>query len=115
VVGTMAGQMIMQGFVRFQIPIWVRRLVTMLPAFAVVALGTNATQALVLSQVVLSIALPIPMIALVVFTRRRDLMGRFANSNLTTAAALFATAIVLLLNGVLIVHTLGLPVYSLMH
>jgi len=115
VVGTMAGQMIMQGFVRFQIPIWVRRLVTMLPAFAVVALGTNATQALVLSQVVLSIALPIPMIALVVFTRRRDLMGRFANSNLTTAAALFATAIVLLLNGVLIVHTLGLPVYSLTH
>jgi manganese transport protein len=112
VVGTMAGQMIMQGFVGFRIPIWVRRLVTMLPAFVVVALGVNATQALVLSQVVLSIALPIPMIALVVFTRRPDLMGPFANSKLTTVVALIATAIVLLLNGVLIAHTLGLSVYS---
>jgi manganese transport protein len=115
VVGTMAGQMIMQGFVQFRIPVWVRRLVTMLPAFAVVALGTNATQALVLSQVVLSIALPIPMIALVVFTRRHDVMGRFANSKLTTAAALVATAIVLLLNGVLIAHTLGFSVYGSTH
>jgi manganese transport protein len=113
VVGTMAGQMIMQGFVRFQIPIWVRRLVTMLPAFAVVAVGTNATQALVLSQVVLSIALPIPMIALVIFTRRRDLMGRFANSTLTTTVALIATAIVLLLNGVLILHTFAVSLPGL--
>jgi manganese transport protein len=58
-VGTMAGQMIMQGFVGFRIPIWVRRLVTMLPAFVVVGLGANATNALVISQVVLSIALPL--------------------------------------------------------
>ena len=79
-VGTMAGQMIMQGFVGFRIPIWVRRLVTMIPAFVVVALGVNATQSLVLSQVVLSIALPVPMIALVLFTRRADIMGPFANS-----------------------------------
>ncbi len=56
--------MIMQGFVRFRIPIWLRRLVTMIPAFVVVALGVNATNALVISQVVLSIALPLPMIAL---------------------------------------------------
>ena len=61
-VGTMAGQMIMQGFVGFQIPIWIRRLVTMLPAFVVVALGANPTRALVISQVVLSFALPLPMI-----------------------------------------------------
>ncbi len=67
-VGTMAGQMIMQGFVGFRIPIWVRRLVTMVPAFVVVALGANATNALVISQVVLSIALPLPMIALLIFT-----------------------------------------------
>ncbi|MBV9906045.1 MAG: Nramp family divalent metal transporter, partial [Hyphomicrobiales bacterium] len=84
-VGTMAGQMIMQGFVRFRIPIWVRRLVTMLPAFAVVGLGANATGALLISQVVLSFALPVPMIALVLFTRRTDVMGRFANGRLTTA------------------------------
>ena len=75
-VGTMAGQMIMQGFVGFRIPIWVRRLVTMLPAFVVVGLGANATNALVISQVVLSIALPLPMIALVMFTRRRDIRQR---------------------------------------
>ena len=63
-VGTMAGQMIMQGFVGFRIPIWLRRLVTMVPALVVVALGVNATRALVISQVVLSFALPVPMIAL---------------------------------------------------
>src|SRR5258708_8302973 len=82
-VGTMAGQMIMQGFVAFRIPIWLRRLVTIVPAFVVVALGVNATQALVLSQVVLSIALPLPMIALLIFTRRRDIMGRCANGRST--------------------------------
>ena len=76
-VGTMAGQMIMQGFIGFRIPVWVRRLVTMLPAFVVVALGANATNALVISQVVLSIALPLPMISLIIFTSRRDIMGAF--------------------------------------
>ena len=75
VVGTMAGQMIMQGFVGFRIPVWVRRLVTMAPAFVVVGLGVNATEALVVSQVMLSIALPVPMIALLMFTRRADIMG----------------------------------------
>lgn len=108
-VGTMAGQMIMQGFVRFRIPIAVRRLVTMLPAFAVVALGANATSSLVISQVVLSIALPLPMISLLIFTSRRDIMGPFANSRLTFVAALAGAALVLLLNMVLILHTLGLP------
>ena len=78
-VGTMAGQIIMQGFVGFRIPIWVRRLVTMIPAFVIVGLGANATNALVISQVVLSIALPLPMIALLIFTRRKDIMGPFAN------------------------------------
>ena len=76
-VGTMAGQMIMQGFVGFQIPIWIRRLVTMLPAFVVVALGANPTRALVISQVVLSFALPLPMISLLIFTRRTNIMGQF--------------------------------------
>jgi manganese transport protein len=106
-VGTMAGQMIMQGFVGIRIPIWVRRLVTMAPAFVVVALGANATNALVMSQVVLSLALPLPMIALLIFTGRRDIMGTFANSRFTAALAIAGTAIVLALNVVLIVQTLS--------
>jgi manganese transport protein len=101
-VGTMAGQMIMQGFVGFRIPVWLRRLVTMLPAFVVVALGADATNALVISQVVLSIALPLPMISLIMFTNRRDIMGAFANKKLTRAAAVIATALVLVLNVLLI-------------
>jgi manganese transport protein len=112
-VGTMAGQMIMQGFVGFKIPIWVRRLVTMIPAFVVVALGVNATNALVISQVVLSIALPLPMISLLMFTRRADIMGQFANSRLTHIAALVGTAVVLLLNIFLIVQTVGIPIPGL--
>jgi manganese transport protein len=106
-VGTMAGQMIMQGFVGFRIPVWLRRLVTMVPAFVVVASGVNATHALVVSQVVLSIALPLPMIALLMFTGRPDLMGRFANSRLTNATAIIATVVVLGLNLILILQTLG--------
>jgi len=109
-VGTMAGQMIMQGFVGFRIPILVRRLVTMLPAFVVVGLGANATSALVISQVVLSIALPLPMIALLIFTRRADIMGSFANSRLTNFAAFVGTALVLVLNSILILQTLGVTI-----
>jgi len=101
-VGTMAGQMIMQGFVGFRIPVWLRRLVTMLPAFAVVAAGVDATNALVISQVVLSIALPLPMISLLMFTNRSDIMGAFANNTLTRAAAVIATILVLVLNFLLI-------------
>jgi manganese transport protein len=101
-VGTMAGQMIMQGFIGFRIPVWVRRLVTMLPAFVVVALGANATNALVISQVVLSLALPLPMISLIIFTSRSDIMGAFKNSTTTRVVAIAATATVLGLNAVLI-------------
>ena len=112
-VGTMAGQMIMQGFIGFRIPIWVRRLVTMLPAFVVVGLGANATNALVISQVVLSIALPLPMIALLIFTGRRDIMGVFTNGRLTRAAAVAATIVVLGLNTFLIIQTLGVAIPGL--
>jgi manganese transport protein len=112
-VGTMAGQMIMQGFIGFRIPIWVRRLITMLPAFAIVGAGANATNALVISQVVLSLALPLPMIAVVLFTRRADIMGRFANRQLTDAIAIVGTVMVLLLNVFLILQTLGVPIPGL--
>jgi manganese transport protein len=112
-VGTMAGQMIMQGFVGFRIPIWVRRLVTMLPAFVVVGLGANATNALVISQVVLSIALPLPMIALLMFTRRGDIMGRFANGRLTNFVAIAGAVVVLSLNVLLILQTFGVTIPGL--
>jgi manganese transport protein len=112
-VGTMAGQMIMQGFVGFRIPIWVRRLVTMLPALAVVALGVNATNALVMSQVVLSIALPLPMIALLIFTGKRDIMGAFVNGPTTRICAAAATIVVLGLNLFLIAQTFGVAIPGL--
>ncbi len=112
-VGTMAGQMIMQGFVGFRIPIWVRRLVTMTPAFVAVAMGADATHTLLLSQVVLSIALPLPMISLLIFTRRPDIMGQFANTRLTQFAAVIGTAAVLLLNIFLILQTFGVPIPGL--
>jgi manganese transport protein len=112
-VGTLAGQMIMQGFVGFRIPLWVRRLVTMIPAFVVVGLDIDATNALVISQVVLSITLPLPMIALLKFTRRPDLMGRFATGPLMHAAASIGAGIVLTLNGLLILQTFGAPLPEL--
>ena len=110
VVGTMAGQMIMQGFLRFHVPVWLRRLVTMLPAFAVVAAGVNATDALVLSQVILSIALPVPMIALIIFSVRRDIMGEFAAGPLVRGLAIAGAGAVLSLNFVLLADAFGVPI-----
>jgi manganese transport protein len=106
-VGTMAGQVIMQGFVGFTIPIWVRRLVTMLPAILVAAIGLDPTRTLVISQVVLSFVLPLPVILLIVFTRRRDLMGSLVNRTSTSILAGACAAIVLLLNILLLYHAFG--------
>ena len=113
VVGTMAGQMIMQGFVGFRIPVWLRRLVTMVPAFIVVALGFDTTRALILSQVVLSFALPLPMIVLLMFTSRREIMGEFVNARAVTLVASLAAAAVLGLNVVLILQTFGITMPGL--
>ena len=110
IVGTMAGQVIMQDFVRFSIPLWVRRLATMVPAIVVVAMGVDSTKALVLSQVVLSLALPVPMIALLVLAGRRDVMGSFANRRLTQATAVLAAVLVLGLNLLLLLQTAGVRV-----
>ena len=112
-VGTMAGQMIMQGFVGFHIPIIIRRLVTMIPAFIVVWLGANSTNALVISQVVLSIALPAPVITLLMFTRRKDIMGAFANSRLTNVAAIVGAILILTLNAILLLQTFGVDIPGL--
>ena len=113
VVGTMAGQMIMQGFVGFRIPVWLRRLVTMIPAFIVVAMGVNATDALVYSQVVLILALPAPMIALVIFTSRRDIMGEFVNSRLTVVTSIIGTVVIVALNIILLLQTFGVNIPGL--
>jgi manganese transport protein len=107
IVGTAAGQVIMQGFVRLPIPLWLRRLVTLVPAVVVVALGCDSTQALVISQVVLSFVLPVPMVALIVFTRSRQVMGPFATRGLTHTAAILGCALVVALNLVLLAGTLG--------
>ena len=110
VVGTMAGQTIMQDFVGFRIPLWLRRLVTMLPAVVVVALGVDATRALVGSQVVLSLVLPVPMIALLVLAGRRDIMGRFAVRGWVRLGAMAAAVLVLALNLILLLQTVGVPI-----
>ena len=108
VVGTMAGQSIMQDFIRFGIPVWLRRLITMAPAVAVVWVGVQPTQALVLSQVVLSLVLPVPMIALLILVRRPDIMGSFAIRRRTQAVATVATVVVLALNVILLLQTAGI-------
>lgn len=106
VVGTMAGQTMMQDFVDWQIPLWVRRLATMLPTVIVAAWVIDATKALVISQVVLSFVLPIPLITLVLFTGSRKIMGAQANSRTMAALAIGGTAVVLALNALLLASLL---------
>jgi manganese transport protein len=113
VVGTMAGQLVMQGFVGFHIPMWVRRLVTMIPSFIVIAMGVSATRALILSQVGLSLALPVPMLALLWFTCRRDIMGSYRNSPLVIVLAVLAALVVLGLNIVLLLQAAGVQILGL--
>jgi manganese transport protein len=104
-VGTMAGQVIMQGYIRRKIPIWFRRLVTMIPALVVIAIGLDPTRTLVLSQVVLSFGIPFALIPLVMFTRRRDLMGVLTNHRLTTIVASIVAALIVALNLYLLYET----------
>ncbi|MFJ8206551.1 Nramp family divalent metal transporter [Micromonospora chalcea] len=101
-VGTYAGEIIMQGFLRRRIPLLIRRMITLLPALAVLAIGVDPTRALVLSQVVLSFGIPFALIPVVMFTRRRDLMGSLVNRRATTAAAVAITAFVVALNAFLL-------------
>ncbi len=107
VVGTLGGQVILQGFFRRSIPIWLRRLITMIPAFIVAGMGVSATKALVLSQVILSLALPVPMIALLILSGDRRLMGRFVNTTTTSMLGASCAAGVLILNVVLLYETLA--------
>jgi manganese transport protein len=112
-VGTMAGQMVMQGFIGWRIPMIVRRLVTMIPALLFAAWGVNATNGIVVSQVILSLALPAPLIPLILLTRNKALMGEYANGRWTDAAAIAGGAVILGLNAVLILQTLGVAIPGL--
>lgn len=98
-VGTIAGQVILNGFVGLDIPVSIRRLITMLPGFLIILMGVNPIVALVLSQVTLSFALPAAVIPLMLITARRDIMGEFANSRLTTAVGWIIVTFILALNG----------------
>ena len=105
-VGTLSGQVVMQGFIRRRIPVTVRRLVTMIPAFVVIAIGVDPSRTLVISQVVLSFGIPFALIPLVYFTARKDLMGVLVNRRITTIAASIVAAIVAL-NIFLLAQTFG--------
>jgi manganese transport protein len=104
-VGTMAGQIIMQGFLRRHIPIWVRRIVTMLPALFVIALGIDPTRTLIISQVVLSFGIPFALVPLVLFTRRRDIMGALVNRRATTVVIAAVAGVIIALNLFLLQQT----------
>jgi len=97
-VGTMAGQVMMQGFLKKKIPVWIRRLITIIPSLIVISLGLDPTRTLVISQVVLSFGLPFAIIPLIMFTRRKNVMGVLVNHPATTALASIAAALILALN-----------------
>jgi len=106
-VGTLSGQVVMQGFLRRRIPLLVRRLVTLAPAVIVIAAGVDPTQALVISQVVLSFGIPFALIPLVLLTRRSDIMGALVNNHATTVTAAAVAAVISALNITLIGLTIA--------
>ncbi len=101
-VGTMSGQVVMQGFIRRQIPVFARRAITMIPALVVIGAGFSPSKALVLSQVLLSFGIPFALVPLVVFTSRRTLMGLLVNGRTTTLAAAGVTVVIVVLNAYLL-------------
>jgi manganese transport protein len=107
-VGTLSGQVVMQGFIRRRIPVTVRRLVTMAPAFVVVAIGVNPSRTLVISQVVLSFGIPFALVPLIIFTSRKRLMGNLVNRPVTTITASAVAAVIIALNIFLLAQTFGL-------
>lgn len=105
-VGTMAGQVMMQGFLDWEIPVWIRRLVTMVPSMIVIIIGLDPSRTLVISQVLLSFGLPFAVIPLVIFTSKKKVMGVLVNRKLTTLLAAMVAAVIVTLNVFLIVSTI---------
>lgn len=104
-VGTMAGETIMKGFVGIKLSSNVIRLITMFPAMVIIIIGVNPMLTLLLSQVFLSFALPIAIIPMLIISSRKDLMGVFVNSRLTNILGVLVTAVIVLLNAVLLFLT----------
>lgn len=104
-VGTMAGQIIMQGFLRWSIPVWIRRSVTMLPSLIVIIVGLEPTRTLVISQVILSFGIPFALVPLIMFTRRENIMGGLVNHWLTTVLASIVAGLIITLNIFLLYQT----------
>lgn len=105
-VGTLAGDVVMQGFIQRKIPLYLRRAITMVPPLAIIASGVNATYALVLSQVVLSFGISFALVPLVMFTSKRDIMGSLVNHRITTVLGWFVVVIVVTLNIYLLWETI---------
>lgn len=101
-VGTMAGQVMMQGFLKRQIPVWIRRLVTIIPSLVVIFIGLDPTRTLVISQVMLSFGLPFAIIPLIIFTRSKSVMGILVNHPVTTALTCIVAALIIALNAYLV-------------
>jgi manganese transport protein len=104
-VGTYAGQVVMAGFMNWRIPLPLRRLLTMLPSLVVLAVASNTSQALVLSQIVLSFGIPFALVPLLLVTRDRRVMKDMANRRLTNATMLLITVVITSLNVYLLVDT----------
>jgi manganese transport protein len=104
-VGTLSGQVVMQGFINRQIPLFLRRLITMAPALVILGIGLNPSRSLVISQVVLSFGIPFALIPLLIFCRNRNLMGTLVNHKITTAVASVVVALIVSLNVFLIYQT----------
>ncbi|MCA2018715.1 Nramp family divalent metal transporter [Vibrio tritonius] len=107
IVGTLSGQVLMQGFVRFTIPVGVRRLITMIPALAVIMLGVSEQKALVASQVVLSFGIPFALIPLLTFTSKRSVMGEMVNKKWITALGGLICSLIIGLNVYVIFYTVA--------
>ncbi|WP_311947989.1 Nramp family divalent metal transporter [Halomonas piscis] len=105
-VGTMSGQVVMQGYINRRIPLYLRRLITMLPALAVLGFGLDPSTSLVLSQVVLSFGIPFALIPLIIFCSSRELMGTLVNHRWTTRLAWLIALVIIALNVFLIYQTL---------
>jgi len=101
-VGTLSGQVVMQGFIRRRVPVYLRRFITMVPALVLIGIGFSPTKALVLSQVFLCFGIPFALIPLVVFTSNRSLMGGLVNRRATVAAAVAVAAVIVALNAYLL-------------
>jgi manganese transport protein len=104
-VGTLSGQGVMQGFISRQIPLFLRRLITMMPALIILAIGLNPSRSLVISQVVLSFGIPFALVPLLIFCRNRDVMGTLVNHRLTTTVATIVVFLIVSLNVFLLYQT----------